>query len=71
MKGEQVIGTYFSKFSRLESFKGWVYLTLMDPTHCTNKPGWKLFTVMVRTENTIWLPYAYLLAPTEDSDIVS
>jgi hypothetical protein len=43
----------------------------MDSTHCSNKLGWPLYTVMVRDEQGHQRPVAHFLARRQDGDIVA
>jgi len=45
-------------------------LTLLDSTHCTNKLGWFLFTLVVRDEQGSFIPCAHFLSSNEDGDII-
>jgi hypothetical protein len=47
------------------------HLALMDSTHCSNKLGWPLYTVMVRDEQGHQRPAAHFLARRQDGDIVA
>lgn len=43
----------------------------MDATHDTNRLKWYLFTLMIRDENSSWVPAAHMLLDHQDSDIIA
>lgn len=43
----------------------------MDAMHNSKALKWKLFTVIARSEHGKWLPYAHMLSPTKDRNIVA
>ena len=54
--GEKSYARAFAKRSRLKILIKRGHLTLMDSTHNTNQPKWKLFTLMIRDEYGSWIP---------------
>lgn len=68
--GEKLHAIAFAKQSRLCILMRRGHLTLIDSTHHTNALKWKLFTLMVREKYGSWIPGAYMLADTEDGNII-
>jgi hypothetical protein len=60
----------FAKRSRINTFCRREYLTLLDSTHNTNILGWKLFTFIVRDEQSVYVLYTHLLSLNKDKDII-
>jgi hypothetical protein len=60
----------FAKRSRINILCRRGYLTLLDSTHNSNILGWKLFTLIVRDEQGIYVPCAHFLSSNEDGDII-
>jgi hypothetical protein len=49
-------GLVFACEDRIQTLCRRGYLTLLDSTHCTNKLGWFLFTLVVRDEQGSYIP---------------
>ena len=64
-------GLVFACEDRIQTLCRRGYLTLLDSTHCTNKLGWFLFTLVVRDEQGSYIPCAHFLSSHEDGDIIS
>ena len=64
-------GTVWAAEHRINILRLRGYLTLMDSTHDTNWLGWYLYTMAVRDKTGSWRPCVYLLAETEDGDILA
>ncbi|ORY38452.1 hypothetical protein BCR33DRAFT_431810 [Rhizoclosmatium globosum] len=52
-RGRQVSCIVFATPEQLEVLKRRGWLSLMDATHCVNKYGWNLSTILVRDEETL------------------
>lgn len=57
--------------ARLHLFRRRGKFVVIDATHHTNKLRWLLYTLMVRDEQGLWMPCAYMMTRLEDSDIVA
>lgn len=68
---EKTYGLVFAKKSRLHHLCRHGALVLMDSTHRTNALGWKLYTLMIRTGEVVWLPVAHMLVAVENAQIVA
>ena len=68
---EMTYGFVWAKCCRLELLDRRGALVVMDSTHKTNALGWRLFTLMTRTEEATWIPVAHMLVPVENGVIVA
>ncbi len=64
-------GLVFAEPQRLEILRRRGHLSLMDFTYQTNKLSWLLYTLMVRDEDSSWIPGANMMTASEDIDIVA
>jgi hypothetical protein len=71
LDSEQSNALVFAERDRIKTLCRRGYLTLMDSTHCTNKLGWFLFTLVVRDEQGSYIPCAHFLTDNEDGDIIA
>ncbi len=64
-------GLFFATTYQFETLEMCSWLTMMDSTHCTNRYGWKWFTLYARDHCMSWNVGGHFLVSNEDSDIVS